>query len=266
MSITKKKISIFFKTYKYEIIVFLVNLTTAYIAFIFRDILILFLSFIFIFILSFILVIYFRTSDKDFYYLPLDKPGQEKDWVGRGIWKYVRSEKCFEITKSHVGFIFPKTFLWDDYSFEFDFKIVNRTCAWIVRAVNLSNYIMLQCAFEGINPHIRLDGEWLVKSHSDKDVNLTFREQLEPDKWYRAKVMCEKRSIRISIIDAERTIFDRHWVIPDTLAFVYKFKVEEGRQEEKILQRPIDFDFGAIGFRNSGDERGFIRDVHVQRL
>ena len=105
----------------------------------FRDNIVVFLSTITIFIVSFILVIYLKMRDKDFYYLPLDKPGNEKDWVGRGSWKYIRSEKSFEITASNVGFIFPKTILWDDYSFEFNFKIINKTCAWIVRAVNLSN-------------------------------------------------------------------------------------------------------------------------------
>jgi len=261
----KKKFSVFLKTNKYEIVTFLVDFATAFIAFkYFRNNLLIFLFAVVIFVLSFVLVIYLKTRDKDFFYLPLDSPGKEKDWVGRGVWKYVRSEECFEITNSNVGFIFPKTILWDDYSFEFDFKIVNKTCAWIVRAINLSNYIMLQADFDGINPHIRLDGNWIVKKYSDADVNLGFNEKLAPDKWYKARVICEKRSIRITINDPKRPIFDRHWKIPD--GFIVSYREREDEDKVVNLYKEIDFDFGAIGFRNAGDERGFIKYVYIQRL
>jgi hypothetical protein len=191
----------------------------------------------------------------------MDKPGQEKDWVGRGDFDYIRNEKCYEITNSHVGYIFPKISNWDDYFFQFKFKIINKTSGWIVRAVNLSNYIMLQCDFGGINPHIRIEGEWVV--FEKQTSGLTFIKELNPDTWYGAKIICEKRSIRILILENNQTICDRHWKIPEVL--VVKYRNKKGGEDLNIF-RNIDFDFGAIGFRNHGDERAFIKEVFVEKL
>jgi len=268
---TKRKIRVFFKTYIYEIIALSVNLLIAITArMYFANTLMFYFSLVFILTLSFAFLLYFKTRDKGFYYLPLDKPGEGKNWVGKGKWEYVRTENCFVVTDSYVGHIFPRTILWDDYSFEFDFKIVNKTCGWIVRAVNLSNYIMLQCALGGINPHIRLDGqlpgglgqEWTRWEHHEGDVGLSFKKNLEQDKWYRAVITCDKRSIKTVIFDEKGKIFDRHWIIPDV--FVVPYETTEGKK--MLLHRQIDFDFGAIGFRNSGNERAFVKNVYVQRL
>ncbi len=211
-------------------------------------------------------VLYFRSKDKDFYFLPLDKHGCDSEWVGRGDWKFNRTEKCYEITKSNVGYLFPKTLLWDDYSFEFDFKIVSGFCAWIVRAQNLSNYVMFQCGTEGINPHIRLDGQWVVYKHKDANVKLSFEsdKKLSFDKWYKAKLICDKRCIKIKILLDGKTVFDRQWEIPNQLTL--EFQQEEQTKEKIKVVREIDFDFGAIGFRDYGSEKAFIKNVYLNKL
>lgn len=266
----KKNIfQILFKKYKYEFISLVVNITAAFFAFSFKkddQQNIAFWGSIGTFILSILVIIYLRTREKDFYYLPLNKHGDEKDWSGRGKFFYLRNERSFEITESGVGYIFPKTLIWDDYIFAFDFKIINKCLAWIVRANNLSNYIMLQCNFDGVNPHIRLDGQWIVKSHDDADVNLSFDEKLSPDTWYRAIIICEKRNIRISVYDKNKPIFDRHWVLPDQMIALYPTSLDPKDPKPIRIVQNIDFDLGAVGFRNDSDEKGLIKNIYVEKL
>jgi hypothetical protein len=196
----------------------------------------------------------------------MDKPGSEKDWIGIGKFFYMINEKCYEITESHAGYIYPSVLDWSDYRFEFDFKIINSCLAWIVRASNLSNYVMLQCGLKGIDPHIRLNGQWIIKRHEEPDVNLSFEKTLSPDTWYKAKIICEKRNLRIVIYNKKNPIFDRHWKIPEQL--VINYKVAPDPKDKRAVQfiQNIDFDFGAIGFRDHGDEKGLIKNIYIEKL
>ena len=213
--------------------------------------------------MSIFVVIYFKTQDRDFYFLPLDKPGDEKDWVGRGKFTYIRNENCFEITESDAGYIFPKTANWDDYKFECDFKIVKRHFGCIVRAMNLSNYVMYQIRDDKkIRVHLRINGEWIVTE--ENKVN----SELKPDNWYRLKIVCEKRSVRINVKDGKTSLIDRHFIIPPQIKIVYReidTKGNETKKETRQLQN-VDFDFGSIGIRNYGDERAFIKNIYLEKL
>ena len=258
-----RKLKTLIRNHKYEFIAFLVNIIVAYVTFqFFRDNLAVFITSVFIFTASLIFIIYQKTKDKDFYFAPLDKPGSEKDWVGRGRFAYVRNENCFEITDSHTGYIFPKTANWDDYKFECDFKIVKISLGCIVRAMNLSNYVMYQLFYDKVKPHLRINGEWIVTEEN------TFEEKLKPDNWYKLAIICEKRSVRINIKDGKVSLFDRHFIIPPQMGVVYRevdTKGEETKRETRLLQN-IDFDFGSIGFRNHGEERAFIKNVYLEKL
>jgi hypothetical protein len=79
--------------------------------------------------------------------------------------------------------------------------------------------------------------------------------------WYKARIICEKRNIRVILFDGDSQIFDRNWNIPDYLVVTYTSPTGTTQ-----LQREIDLDFGAVGFRNSGSERGFIKNVYIQKL
>lgn len=264
-----KKFISFFRLYKYEIIALIVNLLVAFFSLSKFSVIPALFIVILVFTVSTSLIIYFKTKERDFYFLSLDKPGQEKDWVGRGIFKFVRNEKCFEITDSHVGYIFPKTLTWEDYIFESEFKIVNKYVAFIVRANNLSNYLMLQITKEGINPHIRLNAQWIRKEFNDPQVNLEFEKKLTPDTWYKVKIICEKRSIRIILYKDTKPIFDRYWVIPNQMLLTLIEVVKDGEKEKQTSKQylqDVDFDFGAIGIRDHGEERGFVKNVFVEKL
>jgi len=255
-------IQAFTRTYKYEFVAFVVNVLTAVFSFLYTSSNLAFVLTIAVFTVSIFIVIYFKTKDKDFYWLPLNKPGDEKDWVGRGKFGYVRNEECFEITDSHAGYIFPKTSNWDDYKFECLFKIANMSLGCIVRAVNLSNYVMYQIFYDRIKPHLRVNGEWIVMAES------SFPGTLKPDKWYRLCVTCEKRGVRINIKDGKESLLDRHFKIPDQMGVVYREVDEKGnetKRETRLLQN-VDFDFGSIGVRDHGEERAFIKDVYLEKL
>lgn len=261
-----RKLKTLFRNHRYELIAFLVNVIVTFVAFqFFRNNLAVFVLSVVIFTASLILVIYQKTKDKDFFYLPLDKADQDKEWVGRGSFSYIRSEGCFEITQSHSGWIFPKTLTWDDYFFEFEFKIARSTCGFIVRSRDLSNYIMMQIAPQGINPHIRLDSEWIPWKHNDPQANLTFKKDLSQDTWYKAKIYCDKRRIRMTFFNKKEMIFDRSWEIKEQMLVTYPAPGNDRTKDIKLI-RQIDFDFGAIGFRNHGEERAFVKNVFVEKL
>ncbi len=261
-----RKLKTLIRNHKYELLAFLINIIVAYIAFqFFRDNLAIFVISVVIFTASLIFIIYQKTRDKDFYFLPLDKADQDKDWVGRGSFAYIRSEQCFEITQSHSGYIFPKTINWDDYLFEFDFKIARSTCGFIVRSRDLSNYIMMQIATKGINPHIRLDSEWIPWQHDDPQANLTFENELSLDTWYKAKIYCDKRRVRMTIFEKKEMIFDRSWELKEQMLVTYPAPGKDRTKDLKVI-RQIDFDFGAVGFRNHGEERAFVKNVYVEKL
>jgi len=81
-----KRISykIFLRQYKYELIAFIVNVLVVFFAFKYEgNKSITFAVVVSVLIISLFIIIYYRTKDKDFYYLTLNKPGGEKDWVGQ---------------------------------------------------------------------------------------------------------------------------------------------------------------------------------------
>ncbi len=257
-----RKFTTLLKLYKYELIAFTVDTFVAYFAFHFRDNVVVFVSSVFILIASLILIIYEKTKDKDFYFISLDKPGDDNDWVGRGTFKYIRNERAYEITNSSVGFIYPKTSLWDDYYFEGDFKILKTSLGLIFRAQNLSNCVMIQIFTDSIKSHLRMNGEWIVYSDNKTGINLS------NDCWYKVQSYCEKRKIRIKISSNNKVLLDRHIAIPDNIAVVVRQETsKDDKIQEEIRQvMNVDFDFGSFGLRNYGNESALIKNIYAEKL
>lgn len=267
----------FFKKHKNEILTAVVGFFMLFISFFFNSSqkVAFIIGFIIIFI-SLLFFIYFKTREKDFYFLSFDRPGQDKDWAGRGKLEFIHSEKCYMITNSDIGYIFSKTAYWNNYKYEFDFKIINNCIAFIVRSVNLSNYVMFQFGFDRVNPHIRLNGQWLVMNNMDSNIDMEFKNKLDPDVWYKGKIVCEKRNVTISIYDYKKKniIFNRLWEIPEYLSVKFPKKIEEKEAKNANINddnyvsmvQDIDFDFGAIGLRNWGHEKGFVKNIYIEKL
>lgn len=261
-----KRAKYFLLSNKYDFLAVLFNLVVAWIAFSFRNNQTIFVFSIVVYIISLLFVIYIRIREKDFYFVPLTKSQDADNWIGRGTFKHIKTDNCFSITNSQTGYIYSKCLIWSDYKFSFDFKISNMVIGLILRAVNLSNYIMLQFAQEGINPHIKVNGGWNRMEHSDSRANLTFSKNLKLDKWYHCKIVCEKRTIRITIFDEAKIIFDRHWDIPEG---DFKFKLVQyigDQRTETIALFPVDLDYGSVGFRCDSKEKGLVKNVLIEKI
>jgi len=254
------KYKIFFKNYKYEFLALIIDVLIAVIAFLVVSQFLAFIISLIVFTLSTFFIIYLRTRDRSFYYYPFDTWGQEQDWIGRGDLKFIKNEKCFEITNSDVGFILPKTLNWDDYRYELDFKIVNTSFGFIVRAASLSDCVMYQIFEDHIKPHLRINGEWMWM---DK---VRFEEKLNLDNWYKLVVICEKRNVRIKILDQNAlSLFDRPFPIPLSMK-VNRVMDLEGKEIKTHYLQNIDFDFGAVGVRNYGKERALVKNIFIEKL
>lgn len=257
------KVTAFRRQYKYEIIGFVVNVASAIFSYLLIPPVYAFVLTIGVFTLSVFVVIYFKTKDRDFYFMPLDKPGSKKDWVGRGKLEFIRNENCYEITEADVGYIFPKTANWDDYKFECDFKIVKKYFGCIVRAMNLSNYVMFQLRQDNyIKVHLRINGEWIVIEKTPFDGNLKL------GSWYGLSIVCEKRSVKITVKDKDSKLFESHFTIPPVIKIKRRVVDATGKETIKDTKEllNIDFDFGSVGVRNAPSERAFFKNVYLEKL
>lgn len=213
-----------------------------------------------IILISAVIVIYLRLREKKFYFISLTRREHKDDWIGKGGFDYERIHNCFSITNSESGYIFSKCLTWSDYKFFFKFKISKDCLGVIVRAVNLSNYIMLQIQPNGVKPHIRINGGW--KWWEPEDTKMSFTNSLSLDKWYKCVLSCNKGTIDIKLLDDDQPLFERQWAIPDGKV-VFPFKNDSLSID---IPFPINLEYGSIGFRNWGDEKALIKDILVQKI
>jgi hypothetical protein len=210
------------------------------------------------------IIIFLRSREKAFYFVPLTRREDKDDWMGYGRFEYRRTDKCFTITESESGYIFSKCLTWTDYKISLDFKIVSRCLGVILRAVSLSNYAMLQLERDGVKPHIRINGGWAI--WKPEDVNLGFTSPLSLDHWYKLTVICDKDVISIVLIDHDgKPPFERKWVIPRGWTS-FLLGEEKDSPIPTQIPFPINLDYGTIGFRNYGDEQALVKNVLIQKI
>jgi hypothetical protein len=207
---------------------------------------------------GFFAILIFRSRDRDLVVSRLQSKTDEDQWLGYGSFKYLRSEDAFEITNADPGYLHAKCLTWSDYRLEFDFKIANKGLGIVVRAIDLSKYIMLQINPNSIIPHVRMSGAWLL----DKGADLSFSESLSKDNWYHAQMKCDKNKIWICVYLGKEQLLDRTWEMPQGSA-IFVFYIE-GKETKVAL--PVNFEFGSVGFRNCGDERAFVKNVLVRKI
>jgi hypothetical protein len=264
-----KKLYYEFLAYKFDVIAAIITVILSYLTYKYnthpQNGLVYSLIFIIIFL---IIVIYLRNTERSFYYIAFNQREDKDDWIGKGSFEYVRAFNCFSITNSEAGYIYSKCLNWEDYKFSFDFKIQNSCLGIILRAVNLSNYIMLQINPKGILPHLRINGAWNVRT--DEANKLMFNESLNIDKWYRASITCDKNCINISIICDQQLIFQREWIVPEG-SIIFQFApVQPNLAIENVVQHglpfPINLEYGSVGFRNDGIEKAMIKNSLIKKI
>jgi len=212
-------------------------------------------------------IIYSKTKEKDFYFVSLQRAIDKEDWIGDGTFEHDRVYNGYKITNSFLGFIFSKCLIWSDYTLDFESKILKTSLGVILRATNLSNFVMLQVFENEIKPHIWINGFWQAWEPAKE--NLIFSEKLSSDEWYKFKFQCNKKSIRIRISDINgHGIFDRVWKIPSGSIY-YTAPENSGLITKGVLSSipfPINLEYGTIGFRNDGEETAVIKDVLIEKL
>jgi len=222
-------------------------------------------SIIIVFISTFI-IIYLRVRDKSFYFISLRRRKQKDEWIGSGDFNYSRNNDCFLISNSDSGYIFTKCLIWNDYTLSFKFKIIKHCIGIIVRAVNLSNYAMLQIDMRtnGIRPHLRINSGW--KWWEANECKLNFTQTPSLDNWYQCHISCENKSLNIKLTseDGKEEIFNRSWDIPmGSILFPLS-------NEDKSIRLDIPYsiilDYGTIGFRNHGDEAALVKEVLIKKI
>lgn len=171
-----------------------------------------------------------------------------KNWNYMGDWK-IEGKNELSVSNSEAGGITNVGSLWENYTFEFETKIINLCSGWIVRAADLNNYIMFQCTDKLIRPHMRVK---LPKITSQEEGGkVVFTEQVgwivdnppfnsqphnqELKGWFKVKIVT--RGSRVDIYINDENVY----------------------HSDTVLTIPI----GKVGFRNSHDEHAHFRNVRV---
>lgn len=222
-------------------------------------------------ILSFFI---YHNRVKNFYYISLTDAKHDNGWFGKGNFNYDRTNKCFAIEGISTGkdayelesvYIYKNCLSWSDYEFNFDFKILNSCAGIVIRAIDLSNFIMLQINKKGIRPHIKINEYWAI--FEAEPTNLKFNKELSPDEWHRCVINCERNTVYVKLLCKDILLFDRSWNIPSRLHIIKKLDNKE--KTKKIIVPPwipINLYNGSIGFRNSRYEKALIRDIIIKEL
>jgi len=193
----------------------------------------------------------------------LTKREDKEDWIGDGKFEYLRVGSCFQVMQTEPGCIYSKCLNWSDYKYEFDFKLRKICLGAVLRAVNLSNYVMIQITQTGIRPHVRVNGGW--QKWEAKEVNLEFPKPLSFEEWYKCQLVCDKDIIHIRILQKTEKIIDREWQIPRGV-LIFSFKSEENDPKPVNIPFPINLEYGSAGFRNSGDEKALVKNVLLGKV
>lgn len=215
-------------------------------------------------ILLLFLVILLKKKEKNFYYLPMQKRDDIQSWLGSGKFGYKPSLISFYVGHNDPGHIFAPTLNWSNYSFNFQFKIEQACLGAIVRAVNLSNFIMLQIREDSIRPHIKINGSY--KAFEVNETGFSFSENLSKDEFYDCYIRTENNQIFIKISLNKNIIFQRVWNIPQgSILFEFKEHSDDSKPKASI-PFPINLEYGSVGFRNSANEAAVVKDVLIEKL
>lgn len=213
-------------------------------------------------LLSAVIIIYARMRERDFIHLSMTRREHRDNWIGEGSFELSRTDQAFRITDSHGGVILADTLTWSDYRFHFLFRLEKHSLGVVLRAVNLANQVMLQVYQDRIKAHIRINGAWAV---FDGLPELTFSQQLHCGTWYSALVTCDKRTVTIRISQRRAPLFNGYWAIPQGTV---TFKLTDTKTGSPDLHVPffVNLDYGAVGFRNYGEESALVKDILIEKL
>lgn len=182
-------------------------------------------------------------------------------WEYAGEWRTPSEGRrnYLVVTNSDAGGIARPCLLWSDYIFEFDTKIVLSNSAWLVRASDIFNYMMLQCGQEVITPHIRTRGIWLMLEPIKLPLKLPLNE------WFsvRVRVSGVRVEVKITVDGKEMTVLDRPLLEPKS----FVAQITDGKTITQTIPMTVSFPLGSVGFRECDTrECAYFRNVRVTKI
>jgi hypothetical protein len=181
---------------------------------------------------------------------------KDGDWTGDDS----HDPHDLRVTNSDRGGILTRTLSWTDYEFEFETKIERKCTAWIVRAYDLDNYVMLQCWPDKITPLYRRDGLWW----SEQETRLP---RTLPGGWFKVCIRVEKETISVLWLeDGRRTVlFEDDLLGPRTVSLT---ACRPSPSQPQYVNGEVFLSYlrGGVGFRACGDESALFRNITVRQI
>lgn len=214
--------------------------------------------------------LYLFLREKDFYFIALDNYTDKENWFGAGRFEFDKTNNAYLIADSDAGYIYSKCLLWGDYLLSGEFKVLNKCLGVIIRATDLSNYIMLQINKhdKGVRPHIRANGGWIP--YEVRSTGLEFEEgkDIKDGKWYKFEFKVKGELVEILIFDEKEILINKSWKITSGRVSIPVFKKEDDDRKSSthILDIIASYDYGTFGFRNGHGERALIKNLLIKSL
>ncbi len=184
------------------------------------------------------------------------------EWEREGDWITDTSHAPpdLQVTNSDRGGILRWTRSWTDYEFEFETRIDRENSAWIIRAYNLDNYVMLQCRRDRIIPHYLRDGLWW----REQETNLP---RALPEGWFRVCIRVQGDSVSAFWLEeGHRTVLlERNLLGPRTVSLI---ACRPSPDQLHYVDGPVFISYlrGGVGFRASGHESAYFRNITVRQI
>jgi heme/copper-type cytochrome/quinol oxidase subunit 4 len=214
--------------------------------------------------------IYLILQEKVLYFISLDNYKDKENWFGAGKFEYDKTNNAYLIADTDAGYIYSKCLLWGDYVLSGEFRILNKCLGVILRATNLSNYIMLQINKEkgGIRPHIRANGGWIPFEAEATGLTFEKEKKLKDGKWYKFEFKVKGELVEIFIFDEKDTLINKSWKITSGRVTLPVYEKEDNKRKAPthIFDIIATYDYGTFGFRNGHGERALIRNLLVKSI
>lgn len=243
---------------------------------VFVNIFLAFLSISFSFLGLELLIFIFRFSYRSYLHFfkdyKWDLTHSLEDWEFQGNVVIDKKEKAIHIINSNLGLILKKR-EWKNYQMTFEFKLpktpalspidekgnqLRRGFGVIYRAKNLGEYYMLKIDQSGYLPHVRH-----ILWENNGPIFKTQLSILDQDKWIKTKFVMLNKHLWVQV---GKDKFD--FTLP-THSNVSKDQTSRtpSQQIEDLPYSKIPFrDRGSIGFRSSGLEEVYIKNLIVKNL
>ncbi len=187
---------------------------------------------------------------------------QPQNWEYYGDWLVMPGTdgNILQVSNSDAGGISAKCKAWINYTFSFDTQIIKHNSSWIVRAIDVFSYVMLQCETDKLRVHYRLQGNWVVVEVSNLPFNIALRD------WFHVEIEVKGVRLRAKITYQNKvyTVLDSTLLQPRVLPIV---PVSNGRDGSITkLSWACSYPHGSVGFRQFGDETAHFKSVKVFKI